>query len=333
MDKFDTDTIDFKSRIRAPEVLRLRLALSAMGYRPVPVAGPYMKVNSPGKQPVMKNWREICDTADEAEIRRWLRDEPNCTNTGLLCGKLVGVDIDVLKSSLAEKIRGVAVSMLGETPLVQIGKAPKILLCFRTETPFRKMETDELFFRDGSKAQIEILADGQQLVAYGIHPDTGKPYSWPDGSPETVHFDELPVVNSDHLSSFVKEAGRIIREAGGRTKDEIDGKAAKPPPVGAKRIDFGKPGDKGDFFREVNRAALVRSRRGIRRLPNRQVPSWNGRMARVVVGPGAGVGGRSFHASRRRRHGLGHTEIMLADRCRDGARPCRRSRPGGALAV
>jgi P4 family phage/plasmid primase-like protien len=256
MDKLYNDTIDAESYISKPEVIRVRLSVAMMGYRPVPVAGPYMKVKSPGKRPLIEKWQEICATADEAEIRRWSRAEPNCTNTGLLCGDLVGVDIDVLDSEIAETVRRLAVSMLGETPLVRIGKAPKILLCYRADAAFRKMETPELFFADDSKAQIEILADGQQLVAYGIHPDTGKPYSWPDGSPETVHFDDLPVVNSDHLRSFVEEAGRIIRKAGGRTKDEIDGKAAKPAPTGAKRIDFGTPSGDKDFFKEVNRAAL-----------------------------------------------------------------------------
>ena len=67
---------------------------------------------------------------------------------------------------LAEKIRATGFALLGTTPLVRIGKAPKILMCYRAAAPFSKIETPELVLPDGSKAQVEILAEGPQHTAH-----------------------------------------------------------------------------------------------------------------------------------------------------------------------
>ena len=228
------------------QLTTLRLALAEKGYRPVPVSGPKMNVPSAGKRPLMKNWRELCAHADAAEIARWTRAEQNCTNTGLLCGDLVGVDVDVLAPDLVKKIGAAAKETLGITPLVRIGKAPKLLLCYRAAAPFPKMETPELFFPDGSKAQVEVLAAGQQFVAHGIHPDTGQPYEWPRCAPEAIPLADLPDVSESTLRAFLAAAEGILREGGGQTQAERDGKpskaqsAPKAAAPGAKVIDFKK---------------------------------------------------------------------------------------------
>ena len=73
----------------------LRLALHRHGYRPVPVLGAQVAMKAAGKRPMMKGWETVCAGADEAEIARWTKAQRNCTNTGLLCGELVGVDVFV----------------------------------------------------------------------------------------------------------------------------------------------------------------------------------------------------------------------------------------------
>ena len=72
------------------------------------------------------------------------------------------------------------------TPASRIGRAPKILLAFRTDEPFDKVQTPEFHMLDGTVARIEVLATGQQFVAFGIHPDTKAPYHWPECSPLDV---------------------------------------------------------------------------------------------------------------------------------------------------
>ena len=56
--------------------------------------------------------------------------------------------------------------------LPRIGKPPKCAIPFRTEEPFKKIVVN-LTAADGSEGQkIEFLADGEQVVVAGIHPDT-----------------------------------------------------------------------------------------------------------------------------------------------------------------
>ncbi len=97
------------------DLTNLRLALHRNGYRPVPVSGVHLAMKSAGKRPLMKGWETICAGANETEIRRWGRAQRNCTNTGLLCGTLVGVDIDLLDETHAKQLTDLASEMLGPT--------------------------------------------------------------------------------------------------------------------------------------------------------------------------------------------------------------------------
>ncbi len=85
----------------------------------------------------------------------------------------------------------------GET-LVRVGRWPKRLLLYRTETPFPKMKA----------GQIEILGLGQQFVAFGLHPGTGEPYSWPFGeTPLEVPLSDLPMIDQTAAAAFLAEIG------------------------------------------------------------------------------------------------------------------------------
>ncbi|POR42700.1 PriCT-2 domain-containing protein [Methylobacterium sp. V23] len=201
----------------------LRLAIRARGFHPVPVSGPAMNVPSAGKRPMMPKWEQRCLNASLEEIRRWGISEPACTNTGLLCGLLVGPDIDVLNPELAGAIEKLALDRLGPTPLRRIGRAPKVLLGYRVAVPVDKIQTKELFFTDDPRekgTKVEVLARGQQFVGFGTHPDTQQPYSWDDASPLTINFDELPATTEDALRQFVVEAEAILRAAGALTRAE-----------------------------------------------------------------------------------------------------------------
>src|SRR5262249_20836752 len=90
------------------ELTELRLAMRSNGYRPVPVTGPKVDCRGAGKAPLMKDWQKVCAGADEKEIRSWSTTKPDHTNTGILCGDVVGVDIDVTDADLVEKIVALA---------------------------------------------------------------------------------------------------------------------------------------------------------------------------------------------------------------------------------
>jgi putative DNA primase/helicase len=180
------------------EVFALRQRYWQHGYRPIEIWGPDQLVNdkgeplkNPGKQP-RGLWRK--NGALDPPAAASVRPDPRALNTGLLCGDVVTFDIDVLDAELVDRIVALIEGKFGPTPLVRIGRAPKTLLVYRPKDKFRKIETPELFFPDGSKAQVELLAEGEQFVADGIHPDTGEPYHWTDRTPADVPLGELPVI-------------------------------------------------------------------------------------------------------------------------------------------
>src|SRR4051812_7902796 len=86
------------------DVTTIRLGMLAHGYRPVPVLRHDARDKAAGKRPTLPRWEQVCASADEVEIRRWTQDQgqQQCTNTGLLCGDLVGLDIDVPDDALAK---------------------------------------------------------------------------------------------------------------------------------------------------------------------------------------------------------------------------------------
>jgi predicted P-loop ATPase len=239
--------------------------LLSQGYKPVPVMG---------KRPLLPDWRGAAASADLAELERWTTtfSYPNAkggqsfyrgdqhTNTGLLCGALIGLDIDVLVPALAEKLEALAVQMLGATPLRRVGKAPKLLLCYRAGEGISKMETPELTLPDGSKAQVEVLAEGQQFVAYGIHPDTGREYEWTESGPDVVPLADLPQTTGAALRGFLAAAESVLRAAGGQTekdRQKAEAPAQAVPPASPVRHTQPKRGAAGSaFFQEVNRRAL-----------------------------------------------------------------------------
>jgi putative DNA primase/helicase len=169
----------------------------------------------------MQDWVNKCRQADDAEIRAWSKRYANSTNTGLRNGQLVPIDIDVLDERLADKIEALTLEVLGGTPLKRIGKAPKRMFFFRAEKPFKKLQTSEFIAPDGSKHRVEVLADGQQCVAFGLHPDTQKPYTWPNKSPLDVKLSELPEITEAAAMDLLKKIELLLGASYLATKKEI----------------------------------------------------------------------------------------------------------------
>ncbi len=128
-----------------PDITALRLQMLAGGYFPVPVLRHDTAKASAGKRPTLMGWEKVCASADAAEIQRWTTDhqQRECTNTGVLCGEIVGLDLDVLDPDLAIQVQALADAMLPHTPLVRIGLAPKSLRAFRAELDFPHFRLSE----------------------------------------------------------------------------------------------------------------------------------------------------------------------------------------------
>jgi len=147
-------------------------------------------------------WTNHCSRLTTAiEIEVW-SNYPDA-GIGVAGGSAVGIDIDVVEDeAVAIEIEQLARRLLGETPLTRIGFYPKRLLVYRAATPFA-----------GFKAHpIEVLARGQQFVAHAIHPETGQPYLWIEGSPADVPLEMLPAVTEEQCREFAHQAHTLLPE-------------------------------------------------------------------------------------------------------------------------
>jgi hypothetical protein len=156
------------------------------------------------------------------------------------------VDIDVSDEELVQAIRAIVFDVAGcheVPPPRRIGNAPRELLLFRTEEEFPKVSTAAYALKTdkadangkvkGSK--VEILASGQQFVAYAIHPDTGKPYQWNGGGePLDMERSKLVTLDEDQAKEIVArcevllslhgqlvERRSITSDSGGTLADRI----------------------------------------------------------------------------------------------------------------
>jgi hypothetical protein len=118
------------------------------------------------------DWRRHQTT--ELDLTRWAKAG---AGIGLRAARFPGVDIDVLDEGLAAIIEDEARRVLGPAP-ARTGRAPKRLLAYRTATPFGKLLLRFKAPGDEREHKVELLADGQQYVVAGTHPDTGRRYTW-----------------------------------------------------------------------------------------------------------------------------------------------------------
>jgi hypothetical protein len=177
---------------RRPRDVRLRLLRA--GFAPIPVEG---------KRPPMPEWQKHTTTNPD-EIRLWDKAWHLATNTGILTRLAPTIDIDIADEAAAEAVEALAREHFEERGniLVRVGKAPKRAIPLRTDAPFPK-QARSLRAPNGTEHKIEILCDGQQVVVFGIHPETRRPYSWHGGEPGETKCEDLPYCNADHAKGFL----------------------------------------------------------------------------------------------------------------------------------
>lgn len=157
------------------------------------------------KRPAISKWQEGWDTAtDPEQADKWRADY----GIGILCGRVVAIDIDILDPDLVRRVEQAAEAIFDTSPCRRVGKAPKSLLVYRAAEPLRKSKVSH-----GQHA-VEILAQGQQFVAYGIHPDTGKSYEWFGDDLYNWELAELPAVDAAQVAQFLARASEIIGAPG-----------------------------------------------------------------------------------------------------------------------
>lgn len=160
---------------------RLAEQLYQNGYDPLPLKG----------KKGMSGWTTFSMPDDEFERAEYIKKHKT-KNIGLRTGELVVIDIDEEEPEKIEIINQVRLQCLGPSDFIRIGRPPRKAYFYRTKTPIRKLQT----------GGVEILGVGQQVVVAGIHPETKKPYSWPNESILDATLEDLPITTEDRLLNF-----------------------------------------------------------------------------------------------------------------------------------
>jgi hypothetical protein len=176
-----------------------RLRLLDVGYAPVPANG---------KKPAIVGYTaftDSCPTEDTVEL--WTRTRPRARNTGVICGAIRVIDIDVDDPKRAWVCRHVVERVVGGELPCRVGRWPRLALFARSDDPNR--QTLRKKFQRGG---VEILGRGAHVVVDGTHPDTGKPYYWPSESLWEIQVERLPVLTAAHEATILTRIQRLLGE-------------------------------------------------------------------------------------------------------------------------
>ena len=171
------------------------------GYAPIPV-----KTGS--KVPAIKSWQKT--KATQADLDAWASNA-SFRSVGILTAMTPAVDIDCLDVDISKKMIAYCEEKFGVAPK-RVGLAPKTILVYRTETPFKKIQSPSFQDPDGRKHQVEILGQNQQFIAFGIHPITQSPYTWPEKSILEVPHNQLPSITTELAQEIVDYFVSIVPE-------------------------------------------------------------------------------------------------------------------------
>lgn len=164
------------------------------GYRIVPI-------ENGQKFPTAKGWTQKDFTADDIKAGVGIK-----TGNGVMA-----LDIDVLDAEVSQAIADIAEKLVGYS-ITRVGRAPKQLIVYGGQG--KKRMSAKYKDGNGNPAQIELLGAGQQFVAYGLHPATGKEYEWTDLYGGDIHKVNLPAITDDQVDEIFSEFERIATEKG-----------------------------------------------------------------------------------------------------------------------
>jgi hypothetical protein len=175
------------------------LPVAARGYRPFPG-------HQHSKKPAMKGWpglnRAPWDSQDLAAATSDYRPEENFCCCLAIPPEVVAYDLDILDPDHAAAATAIADGILGPTPLVRIGNAPKNIRIYRNAGGIRSSKQHPL----------ETFAGSGQVIGFGWHAETRQPYWWPHASPLTmdVNCSDIPAVALAQHERFRRELFAVV---------------------------------------------------------------------------------------------------------------------------
>jgi len=185
----------------------------------------------------INDWRR--KTTDDKLLKRYIKQ--GFEGVGIKATNTPAVDIDVRDDTISNQMQDFIESIFfdDEQIIKRVGEAPKCLIMCRTDKPFTKMTSTKYVDMFDDTHQIEILGDGQQYVAFAIHPDTNEPYTYlNETNPSGIKSDELPFLTVelaqeiiDYFESIVPDDWEQVadtKRAGGLARDVDPLELVKP---------------------------------------------------------------------------------------------------------
>jgi hypothetical protein len=266
-------------RTDSTDVLALREQLWDAGFRPVPVYNwddEALPERDRGKRPMGEDWRELALKDPPAAVE--YPPHERALNTGILCDGLRAIDVDIDASTIAARVRSIAVATLGEGPIRMRGQSARHLILYRAaEGQPRKRVLK------GTYGKIEVLGAGQQFAAFGRH-QTGADLTWTE-PPGACCVDTLPAVTEAQITAFLTACAPVIN--------------AEPPKAASEASEAGATsaaGQQAEFLRVAEALAAI---------PNDGPPDWeywNKIGLAVWAATGGSAGGAEAFAAWSARH-------------------------------
>jgi hypothetical protein len=156
------------------------------------------------KRPIMRGWERYNETApSDPLLAAWCAAYPDA-GVGLCAGpdKTIAVDLDFLDAPIAKAAWDATQSILGKSPLIRQGRRPKSLHLYQLD--------DGALVTGRSFGGFELFTCSGQIVLYGVHPDTRRPYEWVGGAePTDISPLDLPIAAGEKLAQLIAELSRI----------------------------------------------------------------------------------------------------------------------------
>jgi hypothetical protein len=205
--------------------IQKHLPLEANGYRPIPIAKGY-------KYPAgIDQWETMVPTADDWEL--WKGGDFAEGGVGIVLGvganPVGAVDVDVYDQDVVEEVADY-LNINYDLVMYRVGQAPKLLYPFRMTEVTRKVYTGKYTIGDTITAppsRVEVLGLGQQFVAFGVHPDTQRPYQWYEGTLSDTPVTDLPSLTPEEISEIVAYCDGVLSKHGRRVASSSTGAPAQ----------------------------------------------------------------------------------------------------------
>ena len=184
--------------ITMDQATKVRLDLLDCGYSPVAAMG---------KRPVVKGWPSFANRApSKLAIKKWSKLQGGAaSNTGIACGCIRVIDLDIDDEALCFKAREIIAAELRISLPCRVGRWPRVALFARQSEQSR--QTIRRNYRQGS---VEYLGANGHVIVHGIHPDTGKAYYWIDDPLWEIPVKSLPTITREQENRIGVKLAKLL---------------------------------------------------------------------------------------------------------------------------